>query len=203
MLVLEWVDAHPAVAPDEGAFGRQLAGLHAAGAPTFGRLDRRPTTTRRLPNDPCGSWPEFYASCRLLPLVRLARDAGAVDPGVLDDVERLAGRLDRLDAADEPPARLHGDLWAGNRIVDASARSWLIDPAAHGGHREFDLAMMELFGGFAPGVVAAYQEVAPLAEGWELRVPVHQLAPLLTHAIKFSGPYPAAVAAAVAAASRA
>jgi fructosamine-3-kinase len=203
VLVLAWIDEVHEGAPDEAAFGHQLAGLHTAGAPTFGRVDRRPTTSRRLPNEPCDSWAEFYASCRLLPLVRLARDAGAVDPGVLDDVERLAGRLDQFGGTDEPPARLHGDLWAGNRIVDGDARSWLIDPAAHGGHREFDLAMMALFGGFGPAVIAAYQDVAPLAAGWEQRMPVHQLAPLLTHAIKFAGPYPAAVAAAVAAANRA
>ena len=89
----------------------------------------------------------------------------------------------------EPPARLHGDLWAGNRLVDGRGRSWLIDPAAHGGHREFDLAMMRLFGGFDSECFAAYEEVGPLAPGWEERVPLHQLAPLAVHAIKFGGSY--------------
>jgi fructosamine-3-kinase len=104
--------------------------------------------------------------------------------------------LEALGVPDEPPARLHGDLWAGNRLVDASGRSWLIDPAAHGGHREFDLAMMDLFGGFGDDCFAAYNEVFPLAAGWHERIALHQIAPLVVHAIKFGGGYvPAALAA--------
>ena len=95
-------------------------------------------------------------------------------------------------------ARLHGDLWAGNRVVDETGQSWLIDPAAHGGHREFDLAMMRLFGGFGPNCFAAYHEVAPLATGWQERVELHQLAPLIVHAVKFGGSYPYAAAQAIA-----
>ena len=98
---------------------------------------------------------------------------------------------------DEPPARLHGDLWAGNRLVDTDGRSWLIDPAAHGGHREFDLAMMRLFGGFGDECFAAYAEVFPLAAGWPERVALHQIAPLVVHAIKFGGGYVAAATNAI------
>ena len=75
----------------------------------------------------------------------------------------------------------------------------MIDPAAFGGHREFDLAMMRLFGGFGEDVYASYAEVAPLADGWFGRVALHQLAPLLVHAIKFGGGY---VSAALAAAQK-
>jgi fructosamine-3-kinase len=112
-------------------------------------------------------------------------------------LERLAGRLDRIDAAGEAPARLHGDLWAGNRLVDATGRSWLVDPAAHGGHREFDLAMMRLFGGFGADCFAAYEQEHPLAPGWEGRVALHQIAPLVVHAIKFGGGYGPAAARAI------
>ena len=126
----------------------------------------------------------------------MARAADALAASTIADLERLAERLDHFGAADEAPARLHGDLWAGNRLVDRRGTSWLIDPAAHGGHREFDLAMMRLFGGFGPACFAAYQEVFPLAAGWEDRVPLHQIAPLVVHAIKFGGGYgPAATAA--------
>ena len=196
LLVLEWIDEHRST-PDDEDFGRALAALHRAGAPCFGRQDRRPTGSRSLPNDPAGTWAEFYAERRLEPLVRMARDAHAVAPDVLDAVEQIAGRLASFGAADEPPSRLHGDLWAGNRVVDRSGRSWLIDPAAHGGHREFDLAMMRLFGGFGHDAFAAYHDQYALAPGWEQRVPLHQLAPLLVHAIKFGGGYRAAVADAV------
>jgi fructosamine-3-kinase len=112
-------------------------------------------------------------------------------------MEQLATGLDTFGAADEPPARLHGDLWAGNRLVDTAGSSWLIDPAAHGGHREFDLAMMRLFGGFGDECFAAYEAVSPLAAGWADRVPLHQIAPLVVHAIKFGGGYVRGATAAI------
>ena len=92
------------------------------------------------------------------------------------------------------PARLHEDLWAGNRMVDVDEASWLIDPAAHGGHREFGQAMMRLFGGFAASAFAACREAFPLAAGWQQRVPLRQLAPLVVHAMKCGAGYIAAVA---------
>ncbi|MEM8923596.1 MAG: fructosamine kinase family protein [Actinomycetota bacterium] len=197
LLVLEWIDEARDRPSGDAAFGRALAALHETGAPCFGRGDRRTTGSRGLPNEPTGTWAEFYADNRLLPLARLAADEGALPTSTIDDMERLADRLQMIGGPAEPPARLHGDLWAGNRIVDAAGRSWLIDPAAHGGHREFDLAMMRLFGGWADDAFAAYHEAAPLAPGWEDRIAIHQLAPLAVHAIKFGGPYAAATTAAV------
>ncbi len=188
-LVLEWID-ESAAAADEATFGRSLAGLHRTGAPSFGREDRRTTGSRALPNDPCDTWVEFYATRRLEPLARLARDGGALSADSLALLDRVIDSLADLGGAPEAPARLHGDLWAGNRLVDHAGRSWLIDPAAHGGHREFDLAMMRLFGGFGAAAFAAYHDEFPLADGWEARVPLHQLAPLIVHAIKFGGGYP-------------
>ncbi len=120
-----------------------------------------------------------------------------LSPATVTALEALAGRLDEFGAADEPPARLHGDLWAGNRLVDSAGESWLIDPAAHGGHREFDLAMMRLFGGFGDECFAAYDDVHPLAGGWRERVALHQIAPLVVHAVKFGGGYVAAATRAI------
>ena len=198
-LVLEWIDeGSRGSAPTETALGTALASLHRAGAASFGREDRRSTGSRGLPNEPCATWAEFYARNRLLPLARLARDAHVLSSSAISALERLAGTLDRFGAADEPPARLHGDLWAGNRLVDTHGRNWLIDPAAHGGHREFDLAMMRLFGGFGNECFAAYDDAYPLADGWEERVVLHQLAPLVVHAIKFGGGYVAAAEGAIA-----
>ncbi len=197
-LVLEWIDEGRARRTTEHDLGIALAAMHRAGAPCFGREDRRTTGSRALPNDPCDTWAEFYAERRLQPLARLAAASGALPKATIAQLERVASRLDRFGAADEPPARLHGDLWAGNRVVDTSGRNWLIDPAAHGGHREFDLAMMRLFGGFGADCFAAYEEVAPLAPGWPDRVALHQVAPLVVHAIKFGGGYVAAATAAIA-----
>lgn len=197
-LVLEWLDVGRPIASTEADLGRALAELHRAGAHRFGREDRRTTGSRGLPNEPCASWPEFYATQRLAPLARLAHDEQALSPAAVAGLERLDGDvLSEFAGADEPPARLHGDLWAGNRLVDAEGRSWLIDPAAHGGHREFDLAMMRLFGGYGDDCFAAYAEAHPLAEGWEDRVALHQIAPLVVHAIKFGGSYVDAATAAI------
>ena len=199
-LVLEWIDEGRPGPTTEADLGRALAALHRTGAPAFGREDRRSTGSRGLPNEPCATWAEFYATQRLLPLARLARDGDALPSTAVSALERLAGAatLASLDGADEPPARLHGDLWAGNRLVGARGESWLIDPAAHGGHREFDLAMMRLFGGFGDACFAAYADAWPLAPGWERRVSLHQIAPLVVHAIKFGGGYVQAASAAIA-----
>ena len=104
-------------------------------------------------------------------------------------MERVCERLDELAGAPEPPARLHGDLWSGNVMADSRGRPWLIDPSAYGGHREVDLAMLRLFGAPSARVFAAYEEVAPLAPGWEQRVELWQLLPLIVHAVLFGGSY--------------
>ena len=189
LLVLEWIDESTGRSPDDQRFGQALSQLHDFGAPSFGREDRRTTGSRGLPNEPCETWADFYATQRLLPLTKLAVDVGTYSATEAAVFEQVASRLTVIGGPAEPAARLHGDLWAGNRIVDSRGKSWLIDPACHGGHREFDLAMMRLFGGFGSDCFAAYDESAPLADGWHERVELHQLAPLLVHAIKFGGGY--------------
>lgn len=188
-LVLEWIEPGRPHARTETDLGRALAALHRSGAACFGREDRRGTGSRGLPNEPCETWVGFYADNRLRPLARLAADAGALPAHGIAALEDVADRLQDLAGPAEPPARLHGDLWAGNRLVGAGGESWLIDPAAFGGHREFDLAMMRLFGGFGEDCFDAYAEAFPLAPGWQERVALHQLAPLVVHAIKFGSGY--------------
>jgi fructosamine-3-kinase len=103
--------------------------------------------------------------------------------------ERLASKLAQLVGPAEPPARLHGDLWGGNLHIDADGAPCLIDPAAYGGHREVDLAMMRLFGGFGESVFRAYEEVWPLGPGHAERIALYQLYPLLVHVNLFGGSY--------------
>jgi fructosamine-3-kinase len=204
MLVLEWIDrGRPAAGADE-ALGRGLAQLHAAGAPAFGapapgtppeRAGEAPPLRLgplTLPGTVAQTWPEAYAEGRLRPLIRRAADGGALPPGAVEHLERVCARLPELAGPPEPPARLHGDLWSGNVLHDSGGAPVLIDPAAYGGHREVDLAMLALFGSPSARLLAAYDEVHPRAAGHEERVQLWQLFPLLVHAVLFGGSYGAA-----------
>lgn len=186
--------------PDEGLledFGRRLARTHDAGAPAFGSGPDGWVGEGYLgPADellplPIGayeSWGEFYGESRLRHTLRLARDRGLWSDTTAFDavIGRLAaGALDDGSA----PARLHGDLWSGN-VVWTAEGGVLIDPAAHGGHRLTDLAMLLLFGGAREErVVLAYAEVSPLPDGWRDLVGLHQLHPVMLHAVLFGGGY--------------
>jgi fructosamine-3-kinase len=196
-LALEWVDSARGAALDgAGAerLGRGLAAVHAAGAPCFGWAGRPGGFgSLRLSNEPTEDWPSFYAGRRLRPLAKLARERGALSSRGAAALERVCERCDELCGPAEPPARLHGDLWSGNIMVDLSGRPWLIDPAAYGGHREVDLAMLRLFGAPPERVFSAYEELAPLADGWRERVELYQLLALLVHAVLFGGHYGGAV----------
>ena len=188
-LALAWVEAGGAL--DEEALGRGLAITHAAGAQAHGALP--PGAQGPLRIGPLAfpgtarDWPALYAEHRLAPLLP---KAGLSSAG-RGTVESVIERLPELAGPPEPPARLHGDLWSGNVLAGADGRPWLIDPAAHGGHREVDLAMLRLFGSPSPRLLTAYEEVAPLAPGHEERVALWQLFPLLVHAVLFGGAYAA------------
>jgi fructosamine-3-kinase len=136
-----------------------------------------------------GSWPDWYAARRLLPYLRRAVDGGALSTADAAEVEAVLARIDGLAGPAEPPSRIHGDLWSGN-VLWSGGRGWLIDPAAHGGHRETDLAMLAVFGApYLDRILGAYHEVAPLAPGWRQRVPQHQLHPLLVHVCLIGAAY--------------
>jgi fructosamine-3-kinase len=188
-LILRWVEPGKVSADAAAAFGQALAATHVAGAASFGLESDGFIGRLPLPNGACGSWAEFYAVRRVLPYLKLARDRGAVTDAEAARVEGVIGKLTAL-LPEEPPARLHGDLWNGNVLWGQEGRVWLVDPAAYGGHRELDLAMLALFGlPHLPRVLEAYQDRTPLADGWEDRVPLHQLFPLLVHAALFGGGY--------------
>lgn len=188
-LALEWIEEGARGLSSEVALGEGLAKLHSATCTHFGRVDERSTGSLGLPNTPGDSWAQFYATQRLLPLANIAHDRQSLSTKTLKKLERVANRLDSWVASDVAPSLLHGDLWAGNRLVDHTGCNWLIDPACHGGHREFDLAMMRLFGGFGEQAFQVYNEQYPLADGWQERIQLHQLAPLVVHAIKFGRAY--------------
>lgn len=186
--------------------GRALARTHAAGAPAFGAPPDGwagdgflgpLSEPLPLPLDPTPAWGGFWASQRLAPLARLARDRGALDAGDVALVEAVAARCDRGEFdTGHPPARIHGDLWSGNVMWTASG-AVLIDPAAHGGHPEADLAMMALFGfPHLHAALAGYDDAAAPEPGRDERRALHQLHPLLLHAAVFGAGYAGQVRAA-------
>jgi len=201
-LVTEHVPAGQLDGTAAERLGRQLATLHAAGAPAFGAAPPGGPQQAWIGAAPMANvtgpqWPQWYAEHRVLPYLRAAVDRGAVDSAGARAVHKVCERIDELAGPAEPPARLHGDLWSGNVHAGADRQVWLLDPAAHGGHRETDLAMLALFGyPHLERLLAGYQDVAPLAPGWQQRVPLHQLLPLLVHAVLFGGGYGASTAAA-------
>jgi fructosamine-3-kinase len=202
-LVLSWLPPGPATPAAAAAFGRDLALMHAAGAETFGAPWPGFIASLPLDNTPWaadGGWPVWYAERRVRPYLRRAADLGTLSPADVQLVEQVLARIGALAGPDEPPSRIHGDCWSGN-VLWSGGRGWLIDPAAHGGHRETDLAMLDLFG--APhlsAIVRGYDATVPLADGWRARVPLHQLHPLLVHVCLFGAGYRAPVLAAARAA---
>jgi fructosamine-3-kinase len=193
-LVLEWIQSGQLDAQGAEQLGRGLALTHSFGAEAFGAPPGGGGAagfgSLCLPNEAAADWASFYAERRLRPLAAIARERRALSERGIAAVERVCEAMPELAGPPEPPARLHGDLWAGNVLAGADGRPWLIDPSAYGGHREVDLAMLRLFG--TPGgerVFKAYAEVAPLAEGWRERVELYSLLPLLVHALLFGGSY--------------
>ncbi|OBH51109.1 fructosamine kinase family protein [Mycobacterium sp. E2479] len=191
---LESVSPNPEAAR---TFGGRLAVTHDAGAPAFGAgpdgwdgpaffgplSQPLPMSLRRH-----RSWGEFYAEERLGPMAELA--APRLDAATRDAVDSVAARCRAGDFDDDDrPARLHGDLWSGN-VMWTPDGVVLIDPAAHAGHRETDLAMLALFGcPHYDAVIDGYQRVRPLRAGWRGRAGLHQLFPLLAHVVLFGGGY--------------
>lgn len=205
-LVLEWVEEGRLAGDGEEALGSGLARIHAAGAEAFGALPPgAPEVPLRFGGvelsagavPAAAPWWEHYAA-RIERLAAEAVAAGRLDERSAGAVAAVVSRLGELAGPDELPARVHGDLWSGNVLAAADGRPWLIDPAAHGAHRELDLAMLRLFGSVSARTLAAYEEVLPLAPGHDERVSLWQIQPLLVHAILFGGSYGSAAGRAAA-----
>ncbi len=187
-LLMQWISGSAARADFWEKLGEGLAALHRHSRPQFGwpednYIGSLPQINRRYDD-----WGLFYAECRIWPLVSQLVNRGDMDAGMLQLTEQLCTRLPHLFPS-EKPALLHGDLWSGNYIVGTNGQPVLIDPSVYAGHREMDLGMARLFGGFDQRFYAAYQASWPLEPGWEERIPLTQLYPLLVHALLFGGHY--------------
>jgi fructosamine-3-kinase len=208
-IVLDRITLAPGSRSAAEDFGRSLAATHSAGADAFGAAPPGWTGDgwigrQVLPIRSFDRWGEFFATVRLWPYARAARRIGNLTGAAAGAVEKVCERLVAGEFDDNaPPARIHGDLWGGNVLYGQGGRhgrvghggraqagggrstsALLIDPAAHGGHRLTDLAMLALFGTeHLPRVLAAYAEVVPLRPDWSALIGLHQLHPLLVHAV--------------------
>lgn len=184
-IAVEWIEQAPPASDHDESLGAGLARMHTRGAEGFGLARDNLLATLPQSNRRHDTWARFYAEERIARLAARADRAGLLPSGLRDRLARLGDEMERLVGPPEPPARLHGDLWRGNAMTDERGAPCLIDPAVYGGHREVDLAMMRLFGGFSPRVFDAYEQVHPLAAGWADRVPLYQVWPLLAHVCLF------------------
>ena len=169
-------------------FGHKLASLHQHTRPQFGFDQDNYIGTLHQNNAGQDHWVEFFICNRLEPMLALAVNAGKADTAMVDRFQKMYKELPNLFPV-EAPSLLHGDLWSGNFMADLEGDPIVYDPSVYYGHREMDLAMTRLFGGFDQRFYDAYQEAMPLQPGWENRVAICNLYPLLVHVNLFVGSY--------------
>ncbi len=187
-LLLEWIEKGQ---PDEQFwenFGHELALLHHQPQEYYGWHTDNYIGRLKQSNKRHGTWDEFYTECRIMPLVEILFNKQLFNRADIKAAGHFCNQLDTLFPV-EHPALLHGDLWSGNYSVSAGGQPVIFDPAVYYGHREMDLGMTQLFGGFDPRFYEAYQEVYPLEPGWEKRLKLTEAYPLLVHAVLFGGFY--------------
>ena len=189
LMLMEWIETGRVGADFDEQLGAGLANLHRVSAPRFGLDYHTYCGVTRQENAWRDRWEEFYAEQRLAPLIREACDHRGLAGEDLRRFEVLIRRLSEWITTDESPALIHGDLWYGNVLETASGPPALIDPAVSYAHREAELGMMELFGGFSPRVWSTYQAHYPLTSGWRERLPLYTLYHVLNHFVIFGGRY--------------
>jgi fructosamine-3-kinase len=193
-LILEEIRSAPRPADFMATFGRQFAQLHRFGGTAFGFFENNYIGASVQKNTPAlsnpSAWPEFFYEYRLLFQYRLAERNGLADSQMGALMAKLETRIHHyLDGTDEAPALLHGDLWSGNYLVGSQGEPCLIDPAVYYGHREADLAMTRLFGGFDEAFYQSYHEAYPLMPQADERVELYQLYHLMNHLNLFGASY--------------
>jgi fructosamine-3-kinase len=187
-LLMEWIEAGKADKQFWQSFGEGLACLHRKTNTQFGWAGDNYIGSLKQRNDWRKTWAGFYAEMRIMPLVEQLVDRGDFSYNDLRLAEKLCLRFGST-FPQESPALLHGDLWSGNFMVSDKGVAVLFDPAVYYGHREMDLGMSKLFGGFERAFYDAYHACYPLEKNWEKRLAYPQLYPLLVHALLFGGPY--------------
>lgn len=169
-------------------FGRRMAEMHKRTNDTFGLSYDNYIGSLPQYNKPTAEWPEFFVEQRLKPQLEMAKSKSLASSEIVRLFEKVFSRAERYFPK-EPPAALHGDLWTGNFMTTASGDATIFDPSVAFGHREMDIGMSKLFGSFDNKFYAAYNEVYPMEKGWEQRVNIANLYPLMAHVNIFGGSY--------------
>ncbi len=187
-LLLEWLEKGNPTEKFWEDFGAALANMHKSPQTYFGFHEDNYIGSLRQLNRRRDRWSSFYAENRIMPLVRTLFDKSSFSSKDVNNANEFCKRLDEVFPT-EMPALVHGDLWAGNYLISSSGDAAIFDPAVYFGHREMDIGMTRLFGGFDRRFYEAYDSVYPLKKDWEKRLIVSQLYPILVHAVLFNGHY--------------
>ena len=187
-LVLEWMEKGTPKKDMWESFAKGLAIMHKQSEEYFGLNEDNYIGSLNQNNIPHDEWHSFYSECRIKPFVKKLFDAGDLSAKDIRDADLFCNNLKTI-LPNESPSLLHGDLWAGNYMINSSGYAAIFDPAVYFGHREMDIGMTKLFGGFDQCFYDLYNSTYPLEKGWEKRLPVTQLYPLLIHAVLFGGHY--------------
>lgn len=187
-LLLEWIESSNPAPDFWQNFGKQLAQLHQNTFNSFGLNENNYIGSLPQSNQQNNTWADFFIKERLQAQIKMAVDAGKMDNQTFKQFENLYKELPSI-FPEEPPALLHGDLWSGNYMVGNNGEPVIMDPAVYYGHREMDIAMTKLFGGFSSEMFHSYNEQYPLQLGWENRIAICNLYPLLVHVNLFGGGY--------------
>ena len=187
-LMLEWLEKRGPAKTMWEDLGSAVALMHKQPQEYFGLEEDNYIGSLRQINSRHDEWHSFYAECRIKPLIKILFDAGSYSSTDVMKANTFCKSLKNIFPI-EPPALLHGDLWAGNFLITSSGNAALFDPAVYFGYREMDIGMTKLFGGFDQRFYEAYNEAFPFEKGWEKRIELTQLYPLLVHAVLFGGHY--------------
>ncbi len=187
-LLLEYVDSARPIENFWTNFAQSLAALHKKNNDFFGLDHDNYIGSLFQGNKEHDNWISFFIEERLESQLKLARDEAKATSSLTSKFEKLFNRLEDIFPP-EKPSLIHGDLWSGNFMVNSKGKACILDPAVYYGHREMDIAMSKLFGGFTDEFYSAYNNVYPMEKGWEERVDICNLYPLMVHVNLFGGGY--------------